>query len=393
MGTILEIVFYIVYLFIYAGFFFYKSGTPQIGPYSTRYFVFLIVLAIPFLLPLVIKYLIKKSGKKNFLLALIPSIILVIILYVSVSLIHYSRFHPFDPYLQHPPPEFDASKLEKPKDTIRILTLGGSTTKNGFLPAEDRYPAILEKLLRSAHPEKKIEVFNGGQDTFTTKHSLINYVTNMKDWKPDIVIIMHGINDLYRSCLDPDYTIGDYNRLWSHFYGSSVKGAKPESFIEEQLLKPLLSKWYAAYLQIEEDRRLDQYRSLPDFKRYLTSLVEYLKHDNVKVILMTEPYLYKDEMTEEEKLELIFGKMFCKKQIYWLGYTYPSPGSLKAAMDAFNKATLEVAEEQGVTYVDLARMIPKDAYYFIDDVHYTKLGSEKVAEFTAESITKNKLLE
>jgi lysophospholipase L1-like esterase len=393
MGTMLEIVFYIVYLFIYAGFFFYKSGTPQIGPYSTRYFVFLIVLAVPLLLPTVVRQLVKKIGKKNFLFALIPSIVLFIILYVSVALIHYSRYHPFDPYLQHPPPEFDVSELEKPEDTIRILTLGGSTTKNGHLPAEDRYPAVLEKLLRSAHPEMKIEVFNGGQDTFTTKHSLINYVTNMKDWKPDIVIIMHGINDLYRSCLDPDYTMGDYNRLWSHFYGSSVKAAKPRSFIEELFLKPLLSKWYAAYLQIEEDRPLDQYRSLPDFKRYLTSLVSYLKHDGVKVILMTEPYLYKDAMTEDEKLELIFGKMFCKKQIYWIGYAYPSPGSLKEAMDAFNKAAIEVAKEQGVAYIDLERLIPKNTDYFIDDVHYTKLGSEKAAEFAAESITKNKLLE
>ena len=35
-----------------------------------------------------------------------------------------------------------------------------------------------------------------GMDWYTTKHSLINYVTYYRDWQPDVVVVMHAINDL-----------------------------------------------------------------------------------------------------------------------------------------------------------------------------------------------------
>ena len=45
-------------------------------------------------------------------------------------------------------------------------------------------------------------------DWYTTKHSLINYVTNLRDAELDLIVVMHAVNDLYRSFFPPDFTIG-----------------------------------------------------------------------------------------------------------------------------------------------------------------------------------------
>ena len=41
----------------------------------------------------------------------------------------------------------------------------------------DRYPRVLEHLLRERFPGRRIDVFNAGMDGYTSKHSLINYVS------------------------------------------------------------------------------------------------------------------------------------------------------------------------------------------------------------------------
>jgi hypothetical protein len=105
------------------------------------------------------------------------------------------------------------------------------------LSQENRYPEQLRSILQEQYKKSGIEVFNAGMDWYTTKHSLINYVTNMRDYNPDLVIIMHAVNDLYRSFSPTDLAVEPYNRLWSHFYGPSINGAKPPTFEQYWLTK------------------------------------------------------------------------------------------------------------------------------------------------------------
>src|SRR5262249_26456416 len=160
-----------------------------------------------FLVPSVIRRVAKRYGAKHLIFSLVPAAIFVVITYVvGAYYYYYSAEHLFDPFLQEPPPKFDASLKPNTPGTFRILTLGGSTTAEFSIPAEARYPRLVEGLVQKKHPDLKIEVFNGGQEWYTTKHALINYTTNLKDWQPDLAIVMHAINDVYRSFVDPDYT-------------------------------------------------------------------------------------------------------------------------------------------------------------------------------------------
>jgi len=378
------VIYYLIFSFFYIGFLFHNSTNPVVYTYSLSYSVFLIILALGFFLPLIVRLLIKRIGAKNLIFSLIPLFILLVIVYFVSSLnYYYSQTHFFDPYLQVSPPE--PIITEKQKDTYRILTLGGSTTYSSRLPGNDRYPTVLQNLIQSDHPKLNIEVFNAGMDWYTTKHSLINYVTNLREWQPDLVIVMHAINDLYRSCPDPDFAVKPYNKLWSHYYGPSIKGAKPPTF-EKHIFGPYFRLWFSRIRYKEQDIPLDRYKSINDFERYLRHLVHYLKSDNVHIILMTQPYLYKGKMSAEDMSVLWFGKGFCKEHRNIFQYNYPSAISLRTAMDAFNNKTKKVALDKNVLLVDLELEIKKDLEHFIDDVHYTAKGAHQVAEIVSEKI-------
>jgi len=322
---------------------------------------------------------------------LIPTICLIFIVYISSSAYYYqSRIHAFDPFLQAKPPSPEFT--EKSKETFRILALGGSTTFNRDLDKKDRYPGVLQDLVQKSNPELNIEVFNAGMDWYTTKHSLINYITNLREWQPDLVIVMHAINDLYRSFSDPDFTIKPYDRLWSHFYGPSINGAKPPQFAR-YLLGRLSNAWFSELRYRERNLPLQRYVSLNDFRRHLGYLIHHLKRDNVQVVLMTEPFLFKDNMSAEELSLLWFGKAFCKEKTGLFSYEYPSPSSLRVAMDAFNAAIKELARQENVMLIDLEPKIAKNVENFLDDVHYTAKGSHRVAELAAREIHDARLVQ
>tara|TARA_B100000959_G_scaffold229686_1_gene245427 strand:- start:183 stop:1199 length:1017 start_codon:yes stop_codon:yes gene_type:complete len=328
----------------------------------------------------------KSPGLKNIFFALLPAFVLALVIYSSLSIwYYYTQTHPFDPFLQTYPPYLDSKYLKKPKNVFRVLTLGGSTTGNMRLPQGKRYPDLLRSFLQEQYKGSGIELFNAGVDWYTTKHSLINYVTNMRDFQPDLVVVMHAINDLYRSFSPSDLAVEPYNRLWSHFYGPSIKGAKPPTF-EQYWLRKLFSRWYPLTGNVEREIPLDAFLSLKDFEENLRRLVHFIKSDNVPIILMTQPSLYKINMATDEMSVLWIGKTFCYSKKSFFRREYPSANTLRIAMQAFNDVTRNTAQLEKVFFLDLESKIEKNLKNFVDDIHYTEEGAKKVAEVVANKI-------
>ncbi|GJM15028.1 MAG: hypothetical protein DHS20C13_03550 [Thermodesulfobacteriota bacterium] len=391
--VVIKTIFYLAYFFVFAGFLFHRSSNPTLGPYSIEHIALLIILALGFLIPQGLRYLSSRFGSKNVMLSVIPALGMLIIIYAICSMIYYNtRLHPFDPFLQMPPPKVNSAKFEKSENTIRILTLGGSTTQNGGLPYKQKYPTVLLKILREEYPDKNIELFNAGMMWYTTKHSLINYTTNMREWKPDIAIIMHGVNDIMRSCEDENFTVGKYNRHWSHFYGPSINGAKPITF-EKWILSPFTNIWLSAVKKNEVELPVEKFKSRAEYERNLGTLIQYLKADGVLPVVMTQPFLYKGTMNKEERMALTFGNSYCKENIGFLKYTYPSATSLRTAMEAFNISAVQIAQSKNVVIVDSEKALPRNMEYFRDDVHYTKEGAALLAQTVADKIITERLIE
>jgi len=308
---------------------------------------------------------------------------------------YYTQRRLFDPFLQIPLSRFDNALNNKEEGkTFRILALGGSTTNNTHLPYEQRYLNILQKILNDKYPEIEIEVFNGSMDWYTSKHSLISYVTYYRDWKPDLVIVMHGINDLYRSFSPPDFAVGDYDELWTHFYGPSITGAKPPTF-EQHLLRRFRSiiRRYNRVVAKPVNYPVDKYVSINMFESNLRKLAEFIKYDDVKVAFVSQPYLYKHKMDKEEENVWFLGKIFCYARKNIIFRIYPSASSLSNAMREFNRILEKVALSEEIMFIDVADRIPRNLDNFVDDVHYTEQAAELLAELVAESIVKSNVVE
>jgi lysophospholipase L1-like esterase len=376
-------------LFIWIGFALHRGAEPVIGPYTPGYLAFLLILAIALVVPPGTLLLLDRVLGGRRAIRMMGSLVLLGLLgYGLVEVAHASsRVHSFDPFLQFPGTRFDSVPQRAEAGVTRVVTLGGSTTHNPHLAPEDRYPAVMEALLNRSG---RYEVLNAGMDWWTTKHSHINYVTYVRRWEPEVVVVMHAINDLYRSFHAPRFSVGEYDPQWSHFYGPAIQGVRPRSLLGRALNSwnawEFNRRWYSAWRFVEEERAIADYRSLPDFEISLRSLVRTLKGDGVRVILVTQPSLYKSEMSRAESARIWFPATFCVTiRNPWVR-GIPSTGSMAAAMDAYNGVVLRVAEEEGVEAVDAASVIPRSLDYFGDDVHYTEQGAAALAESVARAL-------
>jgi lysophospholipase L1-like esterase len=387
------VVYYVVFGLFFGGLLLGVSDSPDIGRYSYQYLAFLAALSVGFAVPRVLRKLAARHGRNVVILLIGSALLTTTLLYGAAALrYYYTRQYLFDPFLQVPPPPVQVAAREPGDATLRILMLGGSTTFTPGRPPATTYGFHVERFLGEAL-SGGFTLLNAGKPWYTTKHSTIDYATRLFESDPDVALILHGINDLYRSCTPPGLSSAEYKSDWSHFYGPAGRGAFPPTFEEYLAVGPLhwlTRKWLegprARWTTNEVDYDLSYYRSLPDFEKQVRQLLRLLRQDGVVPVLITQPSLYKPDMTSAEQRALRFGRSFCRDRRDWMFGRYPSRRSLLVAMNAYNDVTRKVAAESGVTLFDAADQVPRTLDYFIDDVHYSQKGAERLAEFISAQL-------
>jgi len=101
----------------------------------------------------------------------------------------------------------------KPPGTLRIVTLGDSSTFGWGVDTEETYPYQLERLLRERHPDRRIEVVNLGVCGYSSLQGLILLRREGLRYSPDIVILSYGSND-YSLVPEPFDVVVERNRGW-----------------------------------------------------------------------------------------------------------------------------------------------------------------------------------
>lgn len=97
---------------------------------------------------------------------------------------------------------------EKPEGVFRIACVGGSTTQG-------LYPYLLNLYLNQQPGTTRYEVMDFGCQGWNLMEGLVNYITRISYFKPDLVIIHEGINDgtaIVRPDFKADYT--HYRQAW-----------------------------------------------------------------------------------------------------------------------------------------------------------------------------------
>ncbi len=409
-----------MYLALVVGFVLHTSDDPFFfGKYSLKYgLVLLIILASFPIYFLVIRFILSsttirlRTGKSLVItpfhkIVFYSCLLLVVLLPDELLLRVFQEAKPnfldsYHPYLQNRLKANDEEMhinshgfrgeeitLRKPDGVIRIFVLGGSTVYCDRVPYESSHVRRLEKALAGYYPDHTIEVLNAGNHWHTTQHSLIKYLFKIKEYEPDLIILWHAINDLYRSFSPAEWARGDYRADYSHFYGpvsnmvfehvdpstpfiafDSLVVDRVGSVFEHNFATDLRGKQNASPVDVFE------FPSLAAFRRNMEEIVTILSADGVQLVLATQPFLYRSDLSEKERDLIEFPTLFCSME----GNRYPNIDSMIRGMNAFNAETTKVAIEHGIPLIDLESRIPKTTYYFLDDVHYTDEGNALVAQ-------------
>ncbi len=438
-----------IWLFFLLGLIFHTSRNPQIlTKYSIKYFFALLIFAF-LLFPLlkVISYIFSESTfrykKKKFLLSPNRKIILITLIITEIFLpiefflrYKYRNFESnsyqytieyFHPYLQAQLVSDrelhvnslgfrgDEIAIKKPENTYRIVIVGGSTVLNREVSYEKNAARLLEKKLRVEYPDKRIEVINAGKDGYNSEHSIIQYLFNIKDLSPDLIIMWQGINDFYLSCTPSDNEYGTFKRDYSHAFGALMRMAidyfKPQPLVSfksvawDIVVKNLRDNLYSdfvipykekAFTMLAEKYRqggkeytdVSEFPSLSTYSRNLNSFIHSVKADGVHLILGNQANLYKNNVSVDEAKKLIFPNLVCRKN-----GKYYSMRSIKNGVEQFNNVTQKTAEENKVPFIDFDAILPKNLGYFMDSVHYTEKGNALIASTIFDYIKESHLID
>src|SRR5688572_6920105 len=100
----------------------------------------------------------------------------------------------------------------------RLLVIGDSITEAGRVPDAwpgDRqgslgrgYVAMTAALLEATHPAQRVNVINRGVGGDTVRDLAARWQRDVLDLKPDWLVIMIGINDVWRQFDSPEPELG-----------------------------------------------------------------------------------------------------------------------------------------------------------------------------------------
>ncbi|HUY31450.1 MAG TPA: SGNH/GDSL hydrolase family protein [Pirellulales bacterium] len=325
----------------------------------------------------------------------------------------------YHPYLQNTPQPNDATlhvnrwgfrgdDLDPAKgdDVFRIFVFGGSTVYCGTVPYEQTHCRVLERQLRKAYPRYKVEVQNLGADWHTTEHDTIKLLFFAQDFSPDLAITFHAINDLVRSFTPDAFGEGAYWSDYRHYLGAianlATGGRKvPSSMTAGQWCSDLrfdqirvdgpegkgINGVRTFFVPKARPVSITEWKSLPAFERNLRDFVAIARSKGMRVLLATQPSLYRDDLPPRLRPLLVFPLS------HYFGGKRPSLHSMVDGMRRFNDSTRRLAMRAGVDLVDLERRMPKTTAYLYDDVHYTQAGNYLIGTALADSIIESKTID
>lgn len=274
-------------------------------------------------------------------------------------------------------------KRERSPGVARIACLGGSTTQNGFGVDRETYPKKLGAILQS-ELYCPVEVMNWGVDGWTTAETLVNFHLNVLDYEPDVVVVLHAINDVWpRMWPDFEEDYRHYRSSWhdpqrgplvnwlfqhSALYGVLRGRMVDESSLASRITPPLKDR----------SAKLDAAELLPEtagaYERNLRNIVHAMTSRGKAAVLVTQ------------KID---------PDAHW---SRPAiDAKMHEGVAQHNEILRRIASETGALLVDIDRDWDADfeeKYQpeFVDIVHLTAQGNAWKAEAVARVIKDNEVL-
>ncbi|MFA5110381.1 MAG: SGNH/GDSL hydrolase family protein [Desulfobaccales bacterium] len=275
-----------------------------------------------------------------------------------------------------------------------LVFLGGSTVACIYVDEDQRYPYLVGKLLEQ-QTGKKITSINSGVGGNNSLHSLDLLMNKIIPVKPDIVVMMHNINDLVALIYDGTYWSPNPTRkpIVNFYFYKNLTGLKALSTLARDTYIPnlhaatriLSHKIFGKKAKDPDDEfayirgkklTVDEAAILDEFKMNLQTFINICRARRITPVLMTQFNRYKPDPDP---------KVLKAMQ----GFAADSGISVSQFIDLyakFNQANRQVGQANGVPVIDLAALIPQDQKYLYDVVHLNTRGSQLAAEVISERL-------
>lgn len=347
-----------------------------------------------------------------------------------------TKYYPWPPHLKqvfrpepdtfpgiYGPTTFSANSLGirgdefSPSQNYRILAVGGSTTESLYLDDSKTWPHDLQQDLNQATGQN-IWVGNVAKSGLDTRHHIYQMEYLLPQYsnpKIDAVIILVGINDLWH------FTVpAQVEHFSDDFELSRTFSSRPAPTLDEPCYKKT-AIWLLlrrvkeglfrppdppgsfvedvegkAYPRLRNRRQHatefihvlpDMTQALQDYARNLDTIIDLARANSARIILMTQPSMYKDVMPPDQDA-LIWGGALENQGKTNIDPTMPdryySTGALAVGMKRYNDTLLLVCQTRNIECIDLASALPKDTTIFYSDVHYNENGAKQVANVVAQ---------
>jgi hypothetical protein len=281
---------------------------------------------------------------------------------------------------------------DKPDKTL--VFLGGSTVACIYVDEASRFPYLVGQLLEQK-TGKKITSMNSGVGGNNSLHSLDILLNKIIPVRPDMVIMMHNINDLVALIYDKTYWGKNPTRepiVNFNFY-KNLTGLKALSTLARDMYIPnlhaatriLSKKIFGKKVKDPDDEfayirgkklTVDEAQILAEFKMNLQTFINICRARKITPVLMTQFNRYKPNPDP---------KVLKAMQ----GFESDSGIPVSEFMDLyakFNQAIREVGKSNDVLVIDLAALIPQEKQYLYDVVHLNTRGSELAARVISEGL-------
>jgi len=297
-----------------------------------------------------------------------------------------------------------------PEDSssYRILAVGGSTTICTYLDDAKTWPALVQKGLPRALDGRAVWVGTVGASGLTTRSHILQMHYLAPQYRVEAMFLLAGINDLVlrlweHEKYDPDFMKDEINRSsqMPRIF-SAIPDSMVHPFYKRSGFWKLARRTRSAYTNLSSKKKFtsdliewrryrsdgQKIRTIPDlsaaveeYERNLEQIIELSKQRNIRLIMLTQPVIWRAGMPEENE-NLLFG--FIGDPVFAARHAHYSAEVLEACMKLYNAKLLQLCRQLHIECIDLASMLPQNSQVFYDDCHFTELGAELVADIVVE---------
>jgi lysophospholipase L1-like esterase len=270
------------------------------------------------------------------------------------------------------------------------------------LDQEKAWPALLQAGLGKTVNGRRVWVGNLDKAGFNTRDHLALMRLVIEQYDVDAIVMLIGGNDMVHRLMqgeryDPHFVEDEARyRNWvsSRFWMVPLTMQSAEGlFFKRTALWRLAKQLKYLYLykgMVQDDtgawlvklRKLRQLASLIDelppidsglneYRRNVEAIIQEARRHSIRVVLLTQPTLWKTTMPDQES------------DLLWMGGrpdgSFYTSSALARAMNSYNQQLLDTCAKLEAESIDLAASVPRTLDIFYDDMHFTETGAQRVA--------------